>query len=195
MSKKLTVYQTLKNKNNSTEVESDGPFSCNWSNAWLGEGYYFWETFLNSAHWWGKMHCLNNYFICEATCVKTETNCFDLVGDSEHMSIFSDTVELMRKNGLIQKTTTVPRILQYLKDDIKIFHFDATRAVGFTSIASKKSSKYLKKMLFELPKVGKVEHYMHYLPPIQICFYKKDSMGLNGYKIIYPDEYNNDYVL
>lgn len=195
MSKILKVYQTLKNKDNPSEVEKKGPFICNWSNAWLGEGFYFWETFINSAHWWGKNHCQNNYFICEANCTFTDTNCFDLVGDSQHMLIFSDAVEEMKVQGIINKTTTVTRILQYLKDDIGIFKFEATRAVGYTSIGEKRNIKYIKKMLFEPSKQNKQDHYLHYMPPIQICFYSKKSMNLNGYKIIYPDEYNNDYVL
>jgi hypothetical protein len=195
VSKILKVYQTLKNKDNPKEVESEGPFDCNWSNAWLGEGFYFWEAFINSAHWWGKTHCHNNYFICEANCTLTDTNCFDLVGDSKHMSIFSDAVEEMKVQGIINKKTTVTRILQYLKDDIKVFKFEATRAVGYTSIGEKKNIKYVKKLLFEVPKQNKQDHYLHYMPPIQICFYGKEAMNLNGYKIIYPDEYNNDYVL
>lgn len=195
MSKILKLYQTLKNKDNPDEVESQGPFICNWDNAWLGEGFYFWEAFLNSAHWWGKSHCNNNYFICEANCTLTNINCFDLVGDSTHMLMFSKAVDQMKGEGIIDKKTTVTRILQYLKDDIGVFKFEATRAVGYTSIGENKNFKYLKKMLFETPKNKKQDHYMHYMPPIQICLYTKNAIGLNGYKIIYPDEYNNDYVL
>lgn len=195
MSRILKVYQTLKNKDNSSYVEENGPFICNWSNAWLGEGYYFWEAFLNSAHWWGKNHCKNNYFICESSCLQTIDNCFDLVGNTDHMEIFCKTVDEMKSKGLIKDKTTVTRILQYIKYDIKVFKFEATRAVGYTSIGENKNSKYLKRMLFEAPKEGKPTHYLHYLPPIQICFYNKSSMGLNGYKIIFPDEYNIDYVL
>jgi len=195
VSKNLKVYQTLQNLDNANHVEDNGPFICKWTNAWLGEGYYFWEAFLNSAHWWGNSHCKGSYFICESSCVKTDTNCFDLVGDTGHMTIFSDAVDEISRRGLKNGKTTVPRILQFLKDDAKVFHFDATRAVGFTSISPEKNPQYIKRLLFELPKQGKTEHYMDYKPPIQICFYRKDSMQLKGYKIIYPDEYIDGYVL
>lgn len=195
MSKKLTVYQTLKNKDNADYVESHGPFICNWTNAWLGEGYYFWEAFIDHAHWWGKARCNGNYFICESNCVKTETNCFDLVGDTDHMTIFSEAVDQMAKRGLKNAKTTVPRILHFLKFDSKVFHYDATRAVGFTSISEENSPEYIKKLLFEPIKSDKVAHYINYRPPIQICFYRKDSMELNGYKVIFPYEYMEGYVL
>jgi hypothetical protein len=138
LNKILKVYQTLQNRDNPDQVENEGPFFCDWNNAWLGEGYYFWEAFLNSAHWWGKNHCKDYYFICEANCVQTETNCFDLVGDTKHMLIFCEAVDEMKKKGIITNLTTVTRILQYLKDELKIFKFEATRAVGYTSIGEKK---------------------------------------------------------
>ncbi|UWY29373.1 hypothetical protein N4T20_05410 [Flavobacterium sp. TR2] len=196
MGKKLTVYQTLKNKDNPEEVEMHGPYKCNWSNSWLGEGYYFWEKFLNSAHWWGEVHCANNYFICEANCIKTDENCFDLVGDTEHMDIFSNAIDIMKAEGIMDKKTTVPRVLKYLKDDLKLFKYEATRAVGYTSIGRNKSAKYIKRMLFEPTKRDKADQFIDYKPPIQICFYKQTSMGLNGYSIVFPLEYSNvDYVI
>ena len=83
----------------------------------------------------------------------------------------------------------------FLRDDVGVFKFEATRGGGLTSISEKSNPKFIKKLLFELPKTGKVDHYLHYMPPIQICFYSQDSMSLSGYKIVFPDEYNNDYVL
>ena len=46
------IFQTLEDRNNPDEVESQGPFICT-NNPWLGKGYYFWDTFLDLAHWWG----------------------------------------------------------------------------------------------------------------------------------------------
>ena len=66
MGRKVIVFQTLKNKGNPIEIERDGPFICRWENSWMGTGYYFWETFLSNAHWWGKSHLNGDYVICEA---------------------------------------------------------------------------------------------------------------------------------
>ena len=43
------IFQTLEDRNNPDEVESQGPFICT-NNPWLGKGYYFWDTFLDLAH-------------------------------------------------------------------------------------------------------------------------------------------------
>ncbi len=195
MSRIRTVYQTLRNKDNPEEVERDGPFPCNWPNAWLGKGYYFWETFINSAHWWGKAHCEGEYFICESACIITDDNCFDLVGNTLHLMEFSDAIDDMKAKGLINDKTTVTRVLNYLRNDIKVLKTEAIRAVGYTSIGEKKNSEFIKRMLFEVPREYKPEHYLIYAPAIQICFFKKTSLSLNGFRIIFPDEYNNNYVL
>lgn len=195
MNKIVTVYQTLKNKDNPEEVERDGPFPCNWENAWLGPGYYFWEAFINSAHWWGEGHCKGNYFICEAQCIINEENCFDLVGNTDHLTVLSKAVEELDAKGLLDEQTTVTRVLRYLKEDLKILKTEATRAVGYNSIGEKKNGKFSKKLLFEVPKKYKPAHYLNYMPPIQICFDTKKSLSLTGFKIIFPDEYINNYVL
>ena len=37
------AYQTLENRSNPDQIEEQGPFLCRHKNAWLGEGYYFWD--------------------------------------------------------------------------------------------------------------------------------------------------------
>lgn len=49
-----TLYQTVEDRNNPSEIETEGPFLCVRNNAWLGRGYYFWDTFVELAHWWGN---------------------------------------------------------------------------------------------------------------------------------------------
>lgn len=194
MSKNITVYQTLRNEK-PRHVESQGPFICNWSNAWLGTGYYVWEAFLNSAHWWGKARLNGEYFVCEAFCVLNDDNCFDLVGNTAHMQIFCDAMDDLKASGIITHKTTVPRILEFLRTDTGLFKYEATRAVGFTSIGKNTHPEHIKQILFEPKQYRKPEHYLHYMPPIQICLYSKTALGLNGFHIIFPYEYNNDYVL
>ena len=38
------IYQTVEDRGNPDYVEQHGPFICTNKNAWLGEGYYFWDT-------------------------------------------------------------------------------------------------------------------------------------------------------
>lgn len=43
------LYQTVEDRNNPDDVEQHGPFLCTNKMAWLGHGYYFWDTFINLA--------------------------------------------------------------------------------------------------------------------------------------------------
>lgn len=49
-----TLFQAVKDLDNPDEIEQNGPFKCRREDAWLGEGYYFWDSFVELAHWWGR---------------------------------------------------------------------------------------------------------------------------------------------
>jgi hypothetical protein len=74
-----TIYQTLENRGNLDFIENNGPFICKRNNAWLGTGYYFWESFIENAHWWGKEcnNYPNGYVICKAIYTENEEKCFN----------------------------------------------------------------------------------------------------------------------
>jgi hypothetical protein len=71
------IYQTLEDRGNADDIENHGPFPCKWENTWLGRGYYFWDTFMNNAHWWGKSVTIPDV-ICEADCEFSTIKCLDL---------------------------------------------------------------------------------------------------------------------
>ena len=55
------LYQTLEDRSNIDYVEENGPFICRRNSAWLGIGYYYWDTFVDNAHLWGeKIYKKNN---------------------------------------------------------------------------------------------------------------------------------------
>lgn len=185
------IFQTLEDRGNPNEVENTGPFPCKWENTWLGEGYYFWDTFLQNAHWWGNHRYINKYkeyIICQAECKFDDSKCFDLVGSTEHLTDFSESIDLMRGKKLLDENTTVARILHYMRVTLKIFNYEAVRAYGINSV-SKKYNPY--RIVFEVDK----PQYLDSKPAIQICIYNKNGLSLRNYKIIYPDEYNSDYVV
>ena len=62
--KDTDIYQTLEDRQNYEDVEEHGPYFCyaRYANGnpksgvkepWLGEGYYFWDTRIADARWWG----------------------------------------------------------------------------------------------------------------------------------------------
>lgn len=187
-----TIYQTLEDRNTDLDVlENNGPYLCNWENSWLGGGYYFWDTFIENAHWWGKeiRSYPNGYIICQAICDFNTDKCFDLVGDMEHLADLKKAYDLMVHKGIANKRTTVKRIISFLKDDLKIFNYEAIRVHGIKSRSY--NSRFNFTLNFEKNRVS----YLDVTPTVQICFFNKKSLGLRDYKIVFPDEYIDGFVV
>lgn len=187
------AYQTLEDRGNPEEIESKGPFLCNRPKAWLGEGYYFWDSFINNAHWWGKKGAcyVRGYIICESSYELNE-KCFDLHDNPQHMSYFENVIRLMTKQRLYQKDkTTVARIIEFVKQNTSFSEaYEAIRVNGTNSVALK--SHFSSKIPF---KSGKNYQYLDISPAIQICFFNKSSLNRKDFKIVYPPEYSEEYVV
>ena len=90
------IYQTLEDRQNYGEVEEHGPFFCyvrddngipksGVKEPWLGEGYYFWDTRITDAQWWGDtVYSQKGYIICHTTYDQHSPLLYDLVGDMKH---------------------------------------------------------------------------------------------------------------
>lgn len=183
----------MQDRGNPDHVLASAPFPCKWENTWLGEGYYFWDTFIENAHWWGKVRYKNNYIISKFICDFDMSLCFDLVGDTEQMLDFSESIDYLKSENLIDKNTTVSRIINHLKNKVEGFDFQAIRVYGIKSISEYKEeySKYRHRMIFELSK----PQYLDYKPAIQICIFEKTGLNLRDANIVFPDEYNPDYLV
>ncbi|MFJ1378698.1 hypothetical protein ACILE8_10055 [Capnocytophaga canimorsus] len=183
------IYQTLEDRNNPDEVESQGPFPCNRKDAWLGSGYYFWDSSIDNAHWWGKEGaCYKNYFICESSFHLNE-KCLDLYDNPEHRSLFKGIKKELKKQGLYnEKNNTVRRIIEFLKNN-KLFPYEAVRAEG--KLSKKRESEFSNIISFNWNK----PQYLDLDPAVQICFVEKDTSNRKNFKIVYPPEYCEDYVV
>lgn len=188
--KNTIIYQTLEDKENPDEVERSGPFKCNWRNSWLGDGYYFWDSFIENAHWWGKSHCNNSYIICEAIVDFNENNCLDLVGNTKHLKDFGDSIEYMSKKGILTNQTTVSRVIKFMQDNDIIYGYSAIRAYGINSKSKNYHPNY--RIIFE---PNKTFQYLPYKPEIQICLLNFSNLNFRDYKIVYPDEYIDGYLV
>ena len=187
MARQVNVFQTLEDRGNPDIVMRDGPFKCRWQNSWLGEGYYFWEVLLNSAHWWGKSHLKGNYIICEANYRFDDEKIFDLSnGNPQHNLDFDSYLsELTTKGFIKEKVTTVSRVFNFIRTHIKGFgKYEASRAYSPNAIGEK-YPEHLHKLYFEFEK----EMYLDMRPAVQICFYSKSALNLNNYHIIHPEKY------
>ena len=188
-----TVYQTLEDRGNPDYVEQNGPFKCDRNNAWLGDGYYFWDSFIENAHWWGSEGASysNGYMICKSTYLLDEEKCFNLIDNAIHFKMYNDTKQLMKDKGLYKEnSTTVARIIEHIKNTLKIFKYDGIRVYGINSKSF--SSPYSNRTIFDKKHNTK---YLDSLPAIQICFYTTKSLNLKGFKLIHPPEYTDDYLV
>ncbi len=185
------LYQTLEDRGNPDEVQDCGPFRCRTDNAWLGEGYYFWEYFIELAHFWGQNCRYSNYIICEATANLNDNNCYDLVDNFNHIQDFKNIFQLMTDEGLVNEKTTVRRIISFMQAK-GLFQHSAIRVVGTNSIAGKeKNEQFTQRVRFD----NKLPAFLDLIPPIQICILNIANVSLNDYSIVYPDIYVQGYVV
>lgn len=180
--KMKTLYQTLENRENPDEIESDGPFPCNRNDAWLGPGYYFWDTFIELGHWWGKKSYNGNYMVCEAICNDDSNQFFDLAGGNmEHLKEFKEYAQILLKQ---YPNFTVSKIIEHMKRYSGAFFYAAIRvyAVGSSNCDEILSNNRVKFVL-------KYPSYLDMTPSIQVCIIDKKKINLRNYLIVYPEEY------
>jgi len=188
--KNTKIYQTLKDKENPDEVERHGPFICNWANSWLGAGYYFWDYFVENAHWWGNTHCKGRYMICEASIQLDSDNCFDLVDNFKHLDDLEKSINLMKENGVFQKGVTLSKVIGFMRDNDIFPNFSAIRANGINSKNELYKPNF--RIYFEN---NNTYHYLNYKPEVQICIMKFENLDFKDFKIVYPDEYIDGYAV
>lgn len=179
----ISLYQTVEDRNNPLEIVSNGPFKCNRADAWLGHGYYFWENYIDHAHWWGEKGYDKMYVICSASYDFDALYCFDLVNNYDHLHLLEElSLEIKSK---INKPVLVPKLIELLKLK-NLFEFDAIRAPSNEAISDPLVAMYKKGNRARL-----------YLRPMnQICFiHKKNRLNLRNYQIIYPPHYVDGYVV
>lgn len=171
-------YQTLEDRENPDEIERNGPFKCRRKNAWLGEGYYFWDTNIDWAHDWGKNGYRNNYIICEAGII-INNRCFDLVGSIAHQQEFLKIIDVFKASGFLAKYKKVyiGEIIELMKNN-RLLDYDLIRAnddkksIQFSFVKNKEETTTL-------------------LKRTQICLVNKTNLILHSFKIKYPEKYLN----
>lgn len=163
----LQLYQTVENRNNPDEVERSAPFKCENKNAWLGEGYYFWDKFIVYARKWGEKAYNGNYFICEVVAEYEQEEVLDLVGNSSQIFDISEIAKKLEKE--YRKKITVPFIIQYLKAHTS-FDYKMIRAHSVNAFPSISPLQY--------SFVSWNNSYIDLRPIIQCCVLDKSILKL-----------------
>lgn len=181
-----TLYHTVEDRSNPDDIEESAPFKC--TKGWLGDGYYFWDTFIINAHWWGD-HCYNGSYIICKTEYKIEDNEFlDLVGNTSQMEEFRNIVNTIKEEYCAEKDITVPFVIKWLQNK-KLFRYKAIRANGVRS-KSNKNAEYTANIRFTEGNHA----YLDLCPPIQVCVIDKSILVL-PMKIVYPHYYCDGYTI
>ncbi len=184
----ILLVQTLKDRDNADHVEEHGPFICVKDHAWLGRGYYFWDTHLELGHWWGKVACSGNYMICVADGV-IDSSCWDLHGNGKHRIELKEVCDELIKSKLMSKESiTIPRLIEFLKKKGK-FAYKAIRALGMRSMGDS-NTDFILRFPFEIQNPSYLEVY----PTVQICLIEKNALCLRYYRIVYPEHYSLEFA-
>lgn len=165
------LYHTVENRNNKDYVEKNAPFMCNRKDAWLGSGYYFWETFVDHAHWWGRQVYHGSYYICKSGYKETQETVLDLHGDMTQLADFNKGYEMLCKESK-KDDFTLPEVIEHMKRKLgDKFDFKAIRMASQKCWINNKEIGY-----HFIPTSSKKEDFISLFPRVQICVFDKDSI-------------------
>jgi hypothetical protein len=173
----IDAFQTLENKNNITQVEQEGPYLCNRKDAWLGIGYYLWDTNVQWAKDWGEKAYIKRekeYII--GKCTVDLSSCFDLFGNIKHQLEFKDVSEFVVTHKLFKgKQIIVPNLIEYMKKK-GVFNYKSIRS------SDEKQPQKKDIIYFTCNK----KEYVSLNNRVQICILDKENVIKSKFKIVFP---------
>lgn len=175
----LTGYHTVEDRDNPDEIEADGPFKCTRRDAWLGPGYYFWDTRIMWAHKWGKDAYERkgyNYVICQAELDNSPSIMFDLFGNILHQEEFLQAYLLLKTQ--LDKSGKYPLVSEVL-------HFlHKQNLMTYKSVRAGDNGNEAYDIDFQ-PK----REFMTIRQRVQICLFEKNGITLQNFQIVFPEHY------
>lgn len=179
----ITGYHTVEDRDNPHYIELEGPFRCEREDAWLGHGYYFWDTYQPWAHEWGKnAYKSKGYVVCSAMISNDETIMWDLYGNVAHNLEFIAALETLLESGKYKSQDEIltSDVIDFLR--IKgLFHYLSVR-VGDLYVQTKK-------VALKHPDERGRRAYMNVGERVQICLFEKSELTLCDFSIIFPEKY------
>jgi len=176
----VEAFQTLEDLDNIDHIETEGPFECKRSGAWLGIGYYFWDTNIDWAIAWGvnAYEKFNREYVIARCKINLANNCFDLVGNVSHQLDLIEVIEVMIKSNKIKNLSDaiVPNVILFMISK-GLFSYKSIRAADMHNNIVKLQFKKDKK------------EYMTINQRVQICVIEKKDVLLRPFTVIYPEKY------
>jgi len=131
------------------------------SEPWLADGYYFWESFISNAEYWGKTHCDGNYDIYCGEYDLNDPKCLNLVDNP----VCIELIEQAYKTFIEEKSRKpkyLCQVIYFLRKGNKFkSRYDFIRVVADGGMSNGDSLHYAK------------DSYVLYsiVRQIQVCFW------------------------
>lgn len=159
------------------------PIFCNSDDAWLGDGYYFWDDSLESAKWWGDIHYKRNYIICESSYDSHSDDYLDLIGNQEDRRYFKRCADAVCRKKYDKYT--VGEILEIIKQKDPNFDALAIRAYPLSIKHSCCNVVYFSDNRF----------CIEFNEKFQMCVIDLNFLIKDYTPIEYPDILNEDFAI
>lgn len=189
---KTIAYQTVESTSDKTKLLKEAPFLCEDDpkklKEWLGSGFYLWDTFIELAHWWGRVHYKNkkhkHYTICQSVLTCQDDEILDLVGNLEQVKDVRDIVLQMKACPQYEgKTFKAQAVINYIRNVLKI-PYKAIRAYGENSSNDKEVKKHRLKFSSQA--------FLNLCPEVQICVMDRSILSLPMTIIYDSDSFTMD---
>lgn len=169
-------YHTLENRGNATEIEETGPIRAKRLDiAWLGNGFYFWDTESRWAHKWGTDYGEYMIFVAD---IRRDEFVYDLFGDKKHILDFLECADLVRQktNKANRHGILVSEVIEYIKKNTNFNEeYNAIRCADYPNrpqeIAFRK---------------GKPETLFIGGERVQYCLLNYKNIVKDSFKLFYP---------
>ena len=179
----INGFHTVEDRNNPDYIELEGPFLCEREDAWLGHGYYFWDTRIELAHHWGRgvNYKRTGYVICLGLINDDPRILWDLDGRVSHQEEFVQAMDLMIEAGIFTNSdeSKVSTIITFLKDQGMLSYY-AIRAAD-----ENRDTHFIRFKTSTEPKQAK----MRLRQRVQICLLEKNELTLHDFSIVFPEKY------
>jgi uncharacterized protein YlbG (UPF0298 family) len=181
------IFQTVESTPNKDKLLQEAPFRCEDDphklKEWLGSGYYFWDTFIELAHWWGRVHYKNkkhtHYAICKTVLKCNDDDILDLVGNLGQVQDVREIYRQLRNcEQYKSKEFKAQTIINYIRNTLGV-QYKAIRAYGEHSSRDPEITKHRLKFSDKA--------YLNLCPEVQICVFDKSSLNL-PMKLVYCSE-------
>ena len=175
----ITAYQTLEDQDNQDVIETEGPFKCTRTDAWLGHGYYFWDTNMDWAIGWGlsSYQAKGRKFVIGRCQLDLSKDCFDLQGNVAHQQDIIQAIEVMRESGKIQPhhKLILPYVIKFLR---------SKGLFPYKSIRANDNYQKVRQIFFNPDK----QEYMYINQRVQVCVTDLKEVILRPFVVVYPEK-------